>query len=258
MTVTEKQIQSVKQIVKNGYVNTNDYKVFINKLNKFHKHNILDIIQVYADDYKNKGSLDLANLKIILFDEYDMKFNYIRGVKDDVDIVIRTPYDFITSENIDKIKNVQDYFEQLSISSAIKMNRSHKQVKTIIYPTINLQSIILFTLIQLPIIVLALLTASSTLSNKLASLLHIKVQYIFIGLYALIGLTLIIHIIEIISLKIFAKWSHHRVPTDLKIEHFIFAMLEGFPHHQRFDSSVKKVQDSGFYDLDIDEVDNII
>ncbi|OBA27571.1 hypothetical protein HANVADRAFT_1777, partial [Hanseniaspora valbyensis NRRL Y-1626] len=46
------------------------------------------------------------------------------------------------------------------------------------------------------------------------------------------------------------------VPTDLKIEHFIFAMLEGFPHHLRFDSCVKKVQDSGFYDLDIDEINN--
>lgn len=258
MIATEKQEQLVKQILKSHNANTNAHKLFINKLNKFHKHNLLDIIQVYADDYKNKGNLDLPNLNVIFFDETLIKFNYLRGVKDDVEIVIETPYDFVSSDNVTKIKTIQDYFEELSVSSASKMKRSHKQVKNITYPTSNLPSILLFLLIQLPMILVLALKSSGSARTQISSLFNAKIENVFIALYVLIALTFLIHVIEIVALNVFGLWSFHRVPMDIRIEHFIFALLEGFPHHERFNKLVKKVKESGFYDLDFEEADNII
>lgn len=258
MIASEKQQELVMQVLKSDNANTNAHKLFINKLNKFHKHNLLDIIQVYANDYKNKRSLELANLNVILFDESHIKFNYLRGVKDDVDVVIETPYDFVTSDNVTKIKTIQDYFEELSVSSASKMKRSHKQVKNITYPTSNLPSILLFLLIQLPIILMLALKSSVAARTQISSLFNAKIENVFITLYALIGLTFLIHVVEILALNIFGLWSFHRVPMDIRIEHFVFAMLEGFPHHKRFNKLVKKVKESGFYDLDVEEADNII
>ncbi|XBW35555.1 hypothetical protein QEN19_001130 [Hanseniaspora menglaensis] len=258
MTVTEKQINSIKKVLALDKTNVNVHKVFINKLNKFHKHNIVDIIQVYAADYQGRKNISFANLKIVHFDETQIKFTYIRGIKEEVEIVIDTPYDFLTAESADSIFALKDYFEELSLSSAAKMERSSKKVDSITYPTKSVADFFLFLLIQLPLIGSILFKASSSTGDKIAYWSNTKKVTIERSLNILAVLTILIHIVEIVVLKIFKLWDYHRVPMDLKIEHFIFSMLEGFPHHKRFNRIIEKVTSSGFYELDIDEVDNIM
>ncbi|SGZ39501.1 uncharacterized protein HGUI_01701 [Hanseniaspora guilliermondii] len=252
-------VNKVKQIIKHSNENPNEHRIIINKLNTFHKHNIMDIISVYSKEYTDEHALSLSCLNISHFDESTITFTYARGVKDEAEIVIDTPYDFVNEDVSKKITNFADYFEQLSKHVSKIVGRYYKQVNSIRYPTHTISGLLLFLTIQIPLII--------TIVMMCTDIFDPIFQYMFFGASAktvfmissvVAVITLLIHVVEFIALKIPQKWNYYRLTTDMKIEHFIFCMLEGYPHHDRFNELIKNVKDSGFYTFDVETVDNIM
>ena len=154
---------------------------------------------------------------------------------------------------------IRTYFEQLNKHESKKVGRFYKQDSTIKYPKHRVSGCLLFLLIQMPLIsttVMCLTDYFNPIFRKIY--LGASVENVWKVSYILAILTVIIHIIEFIALKIPKKWDYYRVPTDLKIEHFIFCMLEGFPHHMRFNSLIENVKETGFYGLDVEVSDNVM
>ena len=252
-------IKKVERIVKQSNEDSNAHRIIINKFNTFHKHNLVDIVSVYSKDYSDAHAQNLSCLNISHFDEISAVFTYARGVKDEAEIVINTPYDFVTEDISKKITSFADYFELLSKHASKKVGRFYKQVSTIKYPTHSISGFLLFLLIQMPLIITTVMCLTDYFNPIFRKIyLGASVENVWKVSYILEILTVIIHIIEFIALKIPKKWDYYRVPTDLKIEHFIFCMLEGFPHHMRFNSLIENVKETGFYGLDVEVSDNVM
>lgn len=249
----------VKQIIKNSNENSNEHRIIINKLNTFHKHNIMDIISVYSKEYSDEQALKLSCVNISHFDESTVTFTYARGVKDEAEIVISTPYDFVTEDVSQRITNFADYFEQLSKHASKIVGRYYKQVNSIRYPTHTFLGLLLFLAIQLPLIVTFVMMCTDVFDSIFQFLFFgASIETVFMISSVLAVITLIIHVIEFVALKIPQKWNYYRLPTDMKIEHFLFCMLEGYPHHNRFNQLIKSVKDSGFYTFDVEAADNLM
>ncbi|KAL6938469.1 hypothetical protein ACO0OL_001009 [Hanseniaspora opuntiae] len=249
----------VKQIIKSSNENPSEHRIIINKLNTFHKHNIMDIISVYSKEYSDEQALNLSCLNISHFDEGTITFTYSRGVKDEAEVVIDTPYDFVSEDVSKKITNFADYFEQLSKHASKIVGRYYKQVNSIRYPTHTFTGFLLFLAIQLPLIVTFVMMCTDIFDPILQYLFFgASTENVFMISSVVAVLTLIIHVIEFVALKIPQKWNYYRLTTDMKIEHFLFCMLEGYPHHDRFNQLIKNVKESGFYTFDVEAADNLM
>ena len=252
-------LKKVENIIKKSNKDSNEHRIIINKLNTFHKHNLVDIVSVYSKEYSDELAQSLSCLNISHFDELKVVFTYARGVKDEAEIAIDTPYDFITEDISKKITSFPDYFEQLSIHASEKVGRYHKQVNAITYPTQSIPGFLLFLLIQMPLIITCIMSVTDLFNPVFRKMFFgAEIETVWKTSYILAILTFIVHIIEFIALKIHKKWDYYRLPMDLKIEHFIFCMLEGFPHHGRFNSLIDNVKKNGFYSLDIETADNLM